>query len=434
MVSEASAYGWTSPTLPKLLSEDSAFRITPDESSWIVSLMVLGQIFGPIPSSLLVDRVGRKMTLIITSIPLIIGWILIVVANSASTLFVSRFLSGISYGMAYATMPMYLGEISSDDVRGSIGTLLTVMAKLGILIAYAIGPYVSFNAFALILLVIPIIFISIFVWLPESPYYLVSTNKVPEAVKSLVWLRGHKNVNSELQEIEIAVKKCQENKGTLRELFQIGNRRALIIALGLGACQQLCGSQAIVAYSTQLFKDVGSQINASEVAIIMGVVQLLTAMISAYVVDKLGRRPLLLISTIGVTICNFIIAVYFYLKLSKEMDVTDVSWIPIVAIMFYIFSYTIGLSAVVFAILGEIFPTNVKAIAVAVSTINNASIGFGVTKLYQIVNDSLGIYVTFFGFACFSFFFVIFVWFLLPETKGKSLADILVELNSSKKK
>lgn len=391
---------------------------------------------GPIPSFLLVDRIGRKYTLLLTSIPLILAWILIIVANSAGVLYASRILSGISYGMAYTTMPMYLGEIASDAIRGSIGTLITVMAKLGILIAYAIGPYVSVKVLASILLVAPIIFILVFIWLPESPYYLVSKKKEEEASKSLEWLRGHKDINPELLKIDAAVVKASENKGTLKELFTKGNRMALIIVLGLGMCQQLCGSQAVVAYSTQLFKEVGSGLDASVAAIIMGVVQLITAGFSSYIVDSLGRRPLLLLSTTGASICNIIVAVYFFLKDKQGIETSGISWIPILAIMVFIISYTIGLATVPFAILGEVFPTNVKALASGTYTVVSSIVGFGVSKLYQVVNDhkSLGTHVTFFAFGVFSFLFIFFVWYLVPETKGKSLDAILVELNSPRNK
>lgn len=338
--------------------------------------------------------------------------------------------------MAYSATPMFLGEIASDSIRGSIGTLITVMAKLGILIAYAVGPYVSVKALASILLVTPIIFICVFMWLPESPYYLMGKKKEEEATKSLEWLRGHKDVKEELLKIDAAVIKANANKGTLKELFTKGNRMALIIVLGLGAAQQLCGSQAVVAYSTQLFEEVGSGLDAKIAAIIMGVVQLITAGFSSYIVDSLGRRPLLLLSTTGAAICNIIVGVYFFLKDKQGIDTTGISWLPILAIMIFIVSYTIGLATVPFAILGEVFPTNIKALASGAYTVFASLIAFGVSKLYQIVNDheSLGTHVTFFSFGVFSFLFIFFVWFLVPETKGKSLDAILEELNSTKNK
>lgn len=381
-------------------------------------------------SYLLNSRFGRKPTLLVIVIPLIAGWILIGIASGIKMLFVSRTLSGISYGMAYSAAPMYLGEIASDSIRGSIGTLLTVMAKLGILIQYSIAPYISIKLNAWLALITPALFVMVFIFLPESPYYLLMKDKNDEALASLRWLRGNNdNVVDELSKMRIAVRQAQENRGTLKELFSRGNIRSLIIVLGIGASQQLCGSQAIIAYSQQIFEKVGSSIRSSELSIIMGIIQLFSAAVASSIVDRLGRRPLLLISAIGTTICNTLVGVYFLLDY-KEVDVSSISWIPLISIMIFIICYTIGLATVPYAILSEVFPTNVKSLAIAVCTMSTSAIAFGVTKLYQRVSDDLGVYVAFLGFAFFTFFFILFIFFLVPETKGKSLATIIVDMHN----
>ncbi|GAB0095590.1 facilitated trehalose transporter Tret1 [Sergentomyia squamirostris] len=431
MVTGASIFGWTSPTIPLLLSEDSPIPTTPDESSWIVSFLVFGSLLGPFITVGIVNRFGRKITLLVTALPVFIGLILVLVANSPQILYVSRFFCGITYGMAYSTMPMYLGEISSDKIRGSIGTLLTVMAKFGILYVYAIGPYVSMSLLAWLLMILPALFILTFIWLPESPYFHLLKNHPEKAEKSLQWLRNTDDVKEELHRMDEFVKKVEANKGTVKELFSKGNRRSLIICWGMAACQQMCGSQAVIAYSQQIFEEVSSGLNGSESAIIMAVVQLITAALSSSIVDRLGRRPLLLISTCGATICNAIVGLYFFL-LYMEVNMDAHAWLPITTLMIYIVSYTIGLATVPFALLGELFPTNIKAIATASYTLFAGLIGFGILKLYQVVSDNLGLHVTFWGFAVFSLGFFIFTYLLIPETKGRPLDVILEDMKSIK--
>lgn len=193
------------------------------------------------------------------AVPLIISWILIGVAETVALIYVSRVLSGFAYGISYSVLPMYLGEIASDRIRGSISTLLTVMAKFGILYAYSIGPYVSVRLMAWLAIIPAAIFVGTFIWLPESPYYLLGKNEKENAKKSLSRLRQRNDVDEELERMSIAVKKSQENKGTFQELFfNKGNRMSLIIILGLSVVQQLCGSQAVIAYSETIFKRVGS--------------------------------------------------------------------------------------------------------------------------------------------------------------------------------
>lgn len=428
MFATGAATGWPSPTVPQLEANN---EITADEGSWVVAFMIFGYLFGPIPMKLLVDRFGRKVTMLASSIPLLIGWafILIGLYTSVYLLYVARIFHGIGTGMAYCVCAIYLGEIASDGIRGSLGTLITVMTKAGILMAYSIGPYVAVNIFPYILIIPILIFIGSFIWLPDSPYYLVAKKNDEAATKSLQWLRGRKNVTEEFQQIEIAVKKAQENEGTFKELFSNGNKRALIIAIGLVSCQQLCGSQAILGYSQSIFQEIGGDFGASETAIIMGVVQLIAAIFSSSVVDRLGRRPLMLVSTAGAAISLLIVGTFFFVK-SRDVDVSTISWLPITAIMVFITTFTLGIATVPFAMMGEIFPTNVKALAAALCTMVAAVVGFVVTKLYQVVSTEIGIYYSFWGFSFFSFLFVGFIWFLVPETKQKSLDVILEELNS----
>ncbi|XP_062549490.1 facilitated trehalose transporter Tret1-like isoform X2 [Armigeres subalbatus] len=368
--------------------------------------------------------------MLFAAIPTIIGWILIGVADSVTVLYVSRLLSGLSYGMSYSSMPIYLGEIASDSIRGSIGTLLTVMAKAGILVEYSVGPFVGFRTLAWISLAFPVAFFLLFMWMPESPYYLLAKNKDESAKKNLSWLRKRDQVDDELAMMKAAVERSKQNKGTFRELFTRGNARSLIIVLGLGALQQLCGSQAIIAYSQQIFAEVQSGLEAHESSIIMAVIQLLTAACSSSIVDRVGRRPLLLISTAGCAVGTFIVGLYFFLQ-QQGVEVQSVSWIPLVVMMLYIISYTLGLATVPFAILGELFPSNVKAVAAALFTMFASSVGFGVSKLYQVISDDLGTYVSFWIFTVCSSLFVIFVFMLVPETKGKPLDVILEEMRNS---
>lgn len=429
MLSLGAATGWASPSIPKLEAPDSPIPITKDQGSWIVAIMVLGYIFGPLPMAWLVDRYGRKVTLLSATVPLTIGWILILVAQSAEVLYVARLLHGFADCIGYCITPMYLGEIASDPIRGALGTLVTVMAKSGILLSYSVGPYVSVRTLPYILLIPCVLFFATFIWLPESPYFLIARKREMVATKSLENLRGHKNVEDELELIKVAVRKAEENRGTFKQLFKDGNRKALIVAVGLVSCQQLCGSQAIIGYSETIFEEVGGIMEARETAILMAVVQVIAALFSSSVVDRLGRRFLLLVSTSGAAVCLFIVGTFFFFK-NGNYDTSGLTWLPITAIMLFIVSYTIGIAAVPFAILGEIFPTNIKAYAGAICVMTAALVGATVTKMFQVVTDGMGINYSFWFFALFSFLFIIFVYFLVPETKGKPLHVILEEMNA----
>ncbi|KOB75721.1 Solute carrier family 2, partial [Operophtera brumata] len=396
--------GWTSPTLPILLGKDSPIETSPDQSSWIASIMIL------------------------CSVPYIIGWILVMLAGNIPTIYVSRLISGLGYGIAYTAAPMYLGEIASNEVRGAMATLIT----FGILSQYCIGPYVTMLGLASFNIAIPILFVVTFSTMPESPYYFIKQGQKDEAEASLKKLRGRNYVREELESMTSLVTEDMKEKGRWTDLITVpGNRKGLIILLGVYFTQQFCGSTAIIVYAQQIFGAADGGMGPKEACILFGSVQLLTSAISSQLVDRLGRKPLLLVSSIGVGVANIIIGAYFFLQHEKSEYIVNIKFIPIVFIPIFIFSYTIGLATVPFAITSEIFPTNIKSKATCVIQIFVALMTFAVTKLYQVVADNLGNYVAFWGFGVLSIAGVIFILIMLPETKGQSFAAIQSKLHRS---
>lgn len=426
--------GWTSPTLPILLAEDSPIQTSADQSSWIASLMILFSAVSPIPASYLADRIGTKKTLLLASIPYIIGWILVMLASNVPMIYAARLISGLGYGIAYTAAPMYLGEIASNEVRGAMTTLITVMSKFGILSQYCIGPYVSMMGLASFNIAIPILFVVTFSAVPESPYYYIKSGDTNKAEKSLKNLRGKYYISEELESMSHLVNENMKDKSRWKDLFTVGgNRRGLIILLGIYFTQQFCGSTAIISYAQQIFGAAEGGLDAKEACILFGTVQLLTSAVSSQLVDRLGRKPLLLVSSCGVGLANIIIGAYFFMKHENNDLVVPLNFIPIVVIPIFIFSYTIGLATVPFAITSEIFPTNIKSKATCVIQIFVALMTFAVTKLYQVIADNLGNFVAFWCFGLLSVGGVIFILVLLPETKGQSFAAIQEKLYSNEK-
>lgn len=425
--------GWASPTIPYLMSEQSNIPTTSDQGSWIVSIMILCSALTPIPSAYFADRYGRKTTLLLGAVPFILGWVLIIMAKSVAVLYIARMMSGLGYGIVYTVSPMYTGEIATNEIRGALATLITLMNKLGILMQYCIGPFVSMKTLATINLSIPIMFVLTFAWLPESPYYYAQNGQMDKAEQSLRRLRDG-DVRNELKEIEYNIQEDMRNKGSWGDLFiDPSNRKTLWIILGIFTIQQWCGSAAVVAYAQNFFSNTRSGLHAHEQSIILGCVQVITATTSFLLVDKLGRKPLLLVSSLGVALMNALIGAYFVLSNEIGPTVTDyISWLPLMAILVYIIAYAIGLSTVPYVITAEMFPANVKSLASCFAHIYTGVSMFAVQKLYQVVADSIGIQYVFIGFSVFSSIGLVFILIALPETKGKSFASIQAQLKRRK--
>lgn len=372
-------------------------------------------------------RFGRKTTLLVSVTPMIAGWILLLDANTVFELYVARILWGITLGIVHSVvLPMYLGEIGSDKIRGSISIILGVMGKTGIFFMYAVGPFVTIFTMAWIQLIPLAIFLLIFFWLPESPYYLLGKNRRNDALNSLCRLRGHENVEDELSRMDALVKRSQDSTAGFKEIFAMENRRGLIIIFGLSTAIILTGTEAILSFSQLIFDKIG--LPGNMLIIILGGLLVSATIVASFVVDRIGRRPMLLGSTVGLAVCNTAIAIIFAL-MENKVDISHVKWIPVLALMLYVVSYGMGLATVTFAVMGEIIPKHLKAVAGTIFGITVSALSLIVSKLFQVAADSVGHSVIFAAFAFFSFLFLPFVWYLIPETKGKSLDTILNELS-----
>lgn len=252
--------GWSSPMIPKLLksSSDSPLQLSSANAAWITSFLMLGSFPGCIIASLIVDRIGRKTSLLLANIPLLIGWILILISYEPHTLFIARFISGIGMGCVYTLCPIYIGEIADKNIRGTLGSFLKIMMNFGELYSHAIGPYVSYTIMGYCCAIIPIIFFITFIWMPESPYYLLVKNRKNDALNSLRFLRHYRDDDrllfEELEQINETVIKDLSNKRQFWYLFHTsGNKRAVIICFGLQLILQFSGLAAIESYTQVCF-------------------------------------------------------------------------------------------------------------------------------------------------------------------------------------
>ncbi|XP_052564163.1 facilitated trehalose transporter Tret1-like [Culex pipiens pallens] len=420
---------WTSPALPKLLADDSPVPITEDEGSWIVAILAIGGLCGPIVAGVTVDRIGRKFTLLATFVPVVIGWTLVGLGDAVGYLYASRFLFGLSYGTAYSVSPIYLGEIASDQIRGTAGTFITVMAKLGYMAVghpavYCIGPYVEYYTYAWISMAAPAIFVLCFFWMPESPHYLIEKQKDAEAAKSLRWLRRRSSVSEEINAIRTSIQQASANRGSFRELFDPQYRNNIRIVLVLVFAMQFTALLPILSYAQTIFEKISIELKPEEMSIVLGAVQFLAVLFPAVLVDRVGRRPLLLISTAGASLGLLAAAAYFAVETADNIDTTSLGWLAFVALLLFIVFYGLGLATVSFAVLSEIFPVNIRAFANALFTILSALVLFVMVKMFQLTLDNVGPYLPFGMFGVFGLIGGALIYAYIPETKGRSLDEV----------
>ncbi|XP_017757195.1 PREDICTED: facilitated trehalose transporter Tret1-like [Eufriesea mexicana] len=428
--------GWQSPTIPQLQSENppvGSEPMTDEAASWLTGITCISATIMSLTVGMIADRFGRKVTGCLMALPFCLSWLFTIFATEHMHLYIARFFAGISGGMVLFLIPLYISEITSDGIRGMLGSLVIFLLNSGILFGYILGALLSYRLFSISMLMLPLLYFALFVFMPETPVYLVRRNRINEAIRALTWLRnGHKStVEREMLRLQEETKEftVSERSTKLLELFRDrATIKGLLITLGLFGGQQFSGIFAMLSYTETIFKMSGSSLSPNSSVIIVGVIQVFGSCLSTSLMEKAGRRPLLLISCLGMGLCHFTLGTFCYLQ-SLQYDVSRFSWISIVALSVFMITYGLGLGPGPYVICSEILSRNMASLVLMIGISFAWGMAFLVVKLFPNVVDVLGVHGCFFllGTSCAITFVFIFV--LIPETKGLPRQVILDRLN-----
>ncbi|XP_066152033.1 uncharacterized protein [Euwallacea fornicatus] len=432
--STGGCWSWTSPILPMLSSNDSDINPLPRptttlENSWIAGTMNLGALVGPLAGGFCSEKLGKKRALLVFGLPIVISHTLSAFAISVHFFLVARFLIGMAAGTVFAVLPGYIGDIAEDKNRGLLGSMLGVFNSCGILFTYTVGPFISVRTFSLINLIAPMAFYFIFgLFVPDSPYDLIKRGRKAEAEVSLMKLRGKRtsgDIQKELTYITDTIQTCSsvENAGFMALFKNKALIRAMLISNGLMVFQQLSGICAVIGYMQTIFEMTGSSLPSTYSAILIGFVQLLSNMVSAQLVEKAGRKLLIIISC-AFSMFSLITLGGYFLMLSSGMDVSEIGWLPITSLIIFIVAFNLGLANLPWVILAEVFPSNTRAVSSTFTTFFSFTLSFLVTICFPVVNEALGMTATFWIFAGVLLIGFVFSILVVPETKGKSSQEI----------
>ena len=428
--------GWSTPILPKF-EQDDPLRVSADKVVWVVNLLYVGVGLGSIVPYLLMDRIGRKGTLLFATIPKISSWILIGLAATLPQLYIGRILAGIGCGITYAVMPMYLGEVSSKRSRGPLGTLMAVLLNTGMMMAYAIGLWVTRFTMSMIAVSIPIIFLLMFIWMPESSVFLTKKNKLTSAERTLKWALGKDDVVEELEEIKriVATEDLHGDMTFARSLRETmarrENREAFRIAMIVLSALTLTGAAPLLAYQSFIFEEAGFDISTNVSIVMTGCALVISGTVCVMLVRIIGKRLLLLFAAPICVLSLATLAAFFGL-LSNGHDVSNIRWMPTVFLVIYVLGYGLALNPVPLAYVGEIFHVDVKVPAAIFCSLYYALATTTVVKFYQVLKESQGTYMPITVFTGITFLIWILIYRYVPETEGKTLEEIQIELRGKR--
>ncbi|XP_055850761.1 facilitated trehalose transporter Tret1-like [Episyrphus balteatus] len=427
--------GWTSPVMPKLRDQtaDSPLNVgvTAAQEGWISSLTSIGAFASSLFVGQLATYVGRKWTLLGSGFIIAASYLFLIFGKHIWFIYVARFLQGFGGGGGAAMVPMYVGEISTDDTRGALGSLITIFIVGGILFTYIIGPYVNYLSLQICCMAVAVSFLVTFVFMPESPYYYAIKGRKTDVIKSLQLLRGKnaQDVEDEMLKIQTEVDESMANKSGLMDLARNSvYRKSAFIVVGLLVFQQMSGATAVTFNSQSIFINAGSTLDPAVATIILGVVQLVSNLMTPFVIERTGRKTILYVSAIGIGVALIALGTFFYIQAFK--NASNILWLPVPALIMFNAFYGFGFGPIPWAMMGEMLPSNIKPTVTSIACSCTWAVTFVVTRWYPEIN-ALGAYYAFWMFAGFVGLGIVFIKFVVIETKGLSLQMIQEKLKGS---
>ncbi len=469
---------------------ETYFDLTKIQLGWSVSCLLLGAMLGNVLSGPVSDKIGRKYTLIITSVLFTVSAISSALATNFIFFIVARMIGGLGIGAAILIAPIYIAEIAPPKKRGQLVSFNQLNIVIGISAAY-FSNYLLLDIgennwrWMLGVEAIPAILYFIFLFLvPRSPRWLIlKRGHHDEAVKVLTKIGGKDHAEKEFQLIKNSVQGESSEQGRFKELFSRKMRLIMTIAIAIAVLQQITGINAILYYAPIIFEAAGGGRDASFLqATFVGLANLSFTILAIYLIDKLGRKPLLLFGTLGMAISLFVMSYASHIATYKISDATfeklehdksvpedimkkfsrlkDTSYdtrhlfsqavskaigaenfeqhkealikhslllntvLVLIAILGYVGSFAMSIGPVMWALLSEIFPNRLRGVAISTAGLTNGTVSFLVTLVFPWEIDNIGTTGTFLIFGVFAALAFFFTLFYVPETKGKSLEEL----------
>ncbi|TXK44315.1 sugar porter family MFS transporter [Pontibacter qinzhouensis] len=398
-----------------------AFQLDAWWEGFLTGSLALGCIVGCLLAGNLADRYGRRPGLMLAAAIFAVSSIGMALAEGFSIFVTMRFAAGIGVGMASILSPLYIAEISPAQVRGRNVAINQLTIVIGILVTNIVnymlagsGPEAWRWMFGLGAVPSVLFFIGV-IWLPESPRWLVKAGREAKAKAVLEKIGAEEFVSTTMRDIGRSFEGL--TKQSYRDVFQKAVRPAVLVGITLAVFQQLCGINVVFNYTSTIFESVGADLDRQLFeTIAIGLVNLVFTIVAMWQVDKLGRRPLMLYGSIGLSVVYLVLA---YL-LQNQAAAGLVSIFVLIAIALYATS----LAPVTWVIISEIFPNKIRGLASSVAIVSLWAAYFVLVFTFPILAETLGTYGPFYLYAIICFLGFLFVKFKVKETKGQTLEEL----------
>jgi len=404
------------------------FALSASMQGFVVSALLAGALVGAIACGPLSDRFGRRKIVILAALVFAVGAVAAALAPGAAFLVGARVVLGLAVGLASVVVPLYLAEISPPDVRGTLVTLNQLMITVGILAAY-LANYALAGAEAwrwmLGLALVPSVILGFgMIFLPESPRWLVTRGKVDNARSVLGSIRDSGSVDKEIRDIQEM--ESREDAGW-RELLAPWVRPMIVVVVLLNFLGQASGINTVIYFAPTILESTGLGAAASILATVgVGVVNVVMTVVGMSLVDRAGRKTLLLAGLVGMIVSLGLLGLAFALPALSGA----ISLLAVACLLIYIASFAVSIGVIIFLIPPEILPLKVRGSAMSIGLMVNWSSNFVIATAFLPLISAIGRPGTFWLFGVMCIVFWLFTYFFVPETKGRSLEQIERDLRN----
>lgn len=388
---------------------------------WGVSSLLVGAIIGAFVSGVLTDKYGRKKILIIVALFFAVSCALTSIASSSILFISARLFGGLAVGAASVLSPMYVAEVAPARNRGMLVAIYQLAIVLGILCSYIINYWLQDMdnnwrwMFATGVIPSILFFVGLF-FIPESPRWLYKAGRKDESLKVLTRIGGDLLAKAEIVEITESLKGNSASV-SIGELFKPASRKVMLVGFFLAILVQVSGINTIVDYAPKILLAAGVEIKSALLQTsLIGLINCIFTFVAILFIDKIGRRMLYLIGSMGMSVTLVMIALSFYLKLDGLLT--------LICIMLFIAFFAACIGPVFWTLVSEIFPNRIRGKAVAFASFTQWIFNFLVVLLFPHFLASVGGATTFLFLALMSLIQWLFTYMYIPETKGKSLEQI----------
>jgi len=401
------------------------FTLGPGAEELIIGIISIGAVLGALVSGPLSDRFGRKKVVLASALLFIASSSQLALSYDVSSLIFGRLIVGFAIGIASTTVPIYIAELAPREHRGTLVTTMQLAITIGILAAFCAGALFATHEnwrmmFFMGAIPAAIQFIGM-IFLPESPRWLIKSGKEKHA--STVLLSVRDRASDVKKEIEHIKKNIKVERSTWRELLHPAARRALLIGVGVTVIQQITGINCVLYYAPTIFQfsGFGSNTTAMLATTGVGLVNVFMTFVAIWLLDRAGRRPLMLVGLGGMIFSLFMLGLGFLLP--KEFG-SSVGLLTALSLMLFVGFFAFSMGPVGWLLNSEIYPLKIRGRAMSLAVFSNWLANFIVTTSFLTLLKSLGSTYTFWLYGLIAVIGWIFIYIKVPETKGKSLEEI----------